>query len=139
VSSSSTAHARLERLKLALAAKRQPAADDVAWALSIDPESIGRHSDAGLEEAKRLIVEFSRRFPLMTSTVMCDRIERYETTAWPRDRLADECPPHRVGRVEEFCWKILRAYRAPSDRTIRRILEMEAVAKSRGAMASDHR
>jgi hypothetical protein len=140
VSGSSTAHARLERIKLALATKRQPAPDDVAWALSIDAESIRHHAgaDAGLEEARRLIVELSRRFSL-TSAEMSKRIERYEATAWLRgERLADECPRHRVGHVEEFCWKILRAYRAPSDRTIRRILEIEAVAKSRGAMATGH-
>ena len=135
--SGSISHARLERIKNALAENRQPAPDDVAWALSIDEQSI-RAEVGGLDEAKRLIVEFSRRFPALTSIGMRDLIARYETSAWRRERLADECPPQRVGRPEEFCWRILRAYRAPSDRTIRRILEIEAVAKSRGAMARGH-
>jgi hypothetical protein len=132
--------ARLARIQAALAANRQTAPDDVAWVLSIDAESVARHQPAGDagQEAKRLIVEFANKFSL-TSVQMSVKIARYEATAWPRERLSDECPPHRLGHAEEWCWKILRAYRAPSDRTIRRILEIETVAKSRGAMANDHR
>jgi hypothetical protein len=136
---SATHAARFARIQAALTENRQPAPDDVEWVLSIDAESVRRRPGTeGLEEAKRLIVEFARKFCL-TSLQMHACIARYETSAWPRERLLDECPRLRVGRPEEFCWKILRAYRAPSDRTIRRILELETVAKSSRAMASDHR
>lgn len=48
---------------------------------------------------------------------------RYRATAWERERVADEVPPHRLGRAGEFAWRALKAHDAvPASRTIRRII-----------------
>lgn len=135
--SGSTAQARFERVQAAIAAGRTPAPDDARWFLKLDANEF-QGDAAGLDETRKLIVELARQFAL-TSDQAHARIARYEATAWRRERLLPECAPQRVGHPEEFAWKILRAYgRAPSPRTIRRILEEGSLAKSRGAVATAH-
>jgi hypothetical protein len=126
---------RLQRVQAALAAGLAPAADDLAWLLAIEPESVPPQSgeaDAALRETRTLIIEFSQVFRLTAAKVRrC--IYDYETTAWSRERLNHECLPERAGRKEEYCWRILRAYgRAPSEKVIRRILDGKDLDKSRG-------
>jgi hypothetical protein len=133
----SAARARFERVQAAIAAGHAPAPDDARWFLKLDANEF-QGGVAGLDETRKLIAELARLFAL-TSDQAHARIARYEAMAWRRERLLSECASQRVGRPEEFAWKILRAYgRTPSARTIRRILEEEAVAKSRGAMATAH-
>ena len=133
----SAAQARFERVQAAIAAGRSPAPDDARWFLKLDANEFQAGS-ASLDEARKLIAELAKRF-VLTSDQAYECIARYDTTAWRRERLLAECPPQRIGRPEEFAWKILRSYgRTPSSRTIRRILEEKALAKSRGAMATPH-
>jgi hypothetical protein len=135
--SGSAAQARFERVQAAIAAGRTPAQDDARWFLKLDADEF-QGGAAGLNEVRKLIAEFALQFP-MTSKDMSKCIARYEASAWGRERLSVDCPTARIGRPEEFAWKILRCYgRSPKDRTIRRILEEKAVAKSRGAMATAH-
>lgn len=116
---------RLERAQAALAAGRMPAPDDLRWLLTLSPAGVlPQRTEAAEEllEMRRLVVEFAQACGLPAGEIH-KRINRYESSAWARERLADECPPHRRGRAEEFCWKILRAYgRAPSERMLRQII-----------------
>lgn len=131
------AQARFERVQAAIKAGRAPAPDDARWFLKLDANEF-QGSAAGLTETKKLVAELAHTFAL-TSDQAHACVARYDATAWRRERLLAECPPQRVGRPEEFAWKILRSYgRTPSSRTIRRILEGEALAKSRGEMATAH-
>jgi hypothetical protein len=127
------AQARFERVQAAIKAGRMPAPDDARWFTQIDANEL-KVGAAGLDETRKLIAEFARRFAL-TCDQIHTRVARYEATAWRRERLLSDCAPQRVGYPEEFAWKILRAYgRAPSASTIRRILK--EIAKSRGAVTT---
>jgi hypothetical protein len=54
-----------------------------------------------------------------------DGLARYAASSWKRDRTADECPPHHIGKIQQCYWHVLRANDAvPSARSIRRILEL---------------
>jgi hypothetical protein len=83
-------------------------------------------SPGGLDKVTRLVLDFARRWGL-NSEELHQRVARYETTAWPRERTYGECPARHAGRAEAICWEILRIYgRTPAARTIRRMLEEQS-------------
>lgn len=48
---------------------------------------------------------------------------RYASSSWPRERMLDDVPPHRVGKPEGTFWQIMRLQdRVLSERSIRKIL-----------------
>lgn len=48
---------------------------------------------------------------------------RYAASAWPRERLGDSVPKHRVGKPEAMFWQIMKIQdRVLSERSIRKIL-----------------
>ncbi|WP_439373160.1 hypothetical protein [Bradyrhizobium sp. DASA03120] len=51
-------------------------------------------------------------------------LARYREGAWRRQRVEDQCPGRLRGRIEQFCWLILRSRdHVPSERVIRRALD----------------
>jgi hypothetical protein len=51
------------------------------------------------------------------------KLLRYQTTAWQRDRAAEECPARLSNRLDALLWQILRTRdHIPSAMTIRRAL-----------------
>lgn len=130
---------RMMRVQAALKAGRALAPDDRDFLLLIRPDSVPSPPGAGavaLNETRRLLLEFARRFP-MNSLRMHERLCRYESSAWSRERMLDACPIQRIGRPEEFCWRVLRAFgRSPSARLIREILRKNSVAASRGGVGA---
>jgi hypothetical protein len=107
-------------------AGEEPAQDDIDRLRSVNPgdlPALPGAAAAARDEMRRLVVEFARRFGL-TAVQVWELVDGYEKRAWPRERDCAECPPLRLGRRQEHCWRILRAYgRTPSEKTIRRILE----------------
>lgn len=50
-------------------------------------------------------------------------LNRYRSHAWRFERVFDQCPPHRTGRLEGMCWRILKTVDADiSTRSIRRAI-----------------
>jgi hypothetical protein len=50
-------------------------------------------------------------------------LQRYESGAWRRERIADGCPSRHTGRIAGHCWEILHTVdHVPSARLIRAIL-----------------
>lgn len=123
----STALAHLQHAAMTLRASGD--AGDARVASGLDEILAGKVPAAALEldelaeqrraERDRLIRAAIDRHSL-TQPGLAEMIERYETTAWPREREHHECPATRLGRPEEFAWRILRLGPAPSARTIRR-------------------
>ncbi len=118
----------LARIQEALDAGVAPSPVDMQMLRSINADTVHGTlgSPGGLDNVRRLIVEFARRFGL-NSLQLREKLRRYETSAWRRGERADsECPTRRAGHPEEFCWEILRIYgRTPTDRTIRRMLDAQ--------------
>jgi len=41
---------------------------------------------------------------------MASEILRYHGTGWKGDQSADQCPEHRIGTKQEFCWRYLKLF-----------------------------
>jgi len=62
---------------------------------------------------------------------VASKLERYHTSAWPRERFENSCPKHRRGRIEEYFWHALRARdRLIGWEQIRNIVAASAEGKS---------
>ena len=124
---------RLERVQAALSVGRQPGPDDLAWFLKVDPENLPGGN--GLKATAQIVFEFARNYGFSAQKIWIV-LERYERSAWPRERMATECPPPRRGRPEEFAWHSLRTYgRAPSEKTIRRMLDQQIYGQVKGELS----
>lgn len=54
---------------------------------------------------------------------ICKQWSRYAASAWPRERLRTEPPPHRIGTPEALFWQIMKLQdRVLSERSVRQIL-----------------
>jgi hypothetical protein len=91
----------------------------------------GKRSDEtmrALAERDRLIAEaaatfMSDRSSLSAATRLHEALSRYQQGGWRRHRTEHQCPTRLCGRLDGYCWRILRARDAvPSERTIRRVL-----------------
>jgi hypothetical protein len=91
----------------------------------------GKRSDATLqaiEARNRLLIEaasrhFAGQSSRSTANGLRGALVRYREGAWRRHRIEGECPERLCGKVEQYCWMILRARDCvPSERTIRRAL-----------------
>jgi hypothetical protein len=50
-------------------------------------------------------------------------LARYHALGWRRDRIEAQCPARHVGRINEWCWQVLRQRdHVVSARAIRRVL-----------------
>jgi hypothetical protein len=118
--------ARLARVFEALAAERLPAPEDRKWAVSslrsyfdgdcgfieafgleVQPGQSDPRTVAALERRNELICEASlKHWPVAADFHRA--LSRYATAVWPRERLLPSCPQSRLGKPEEFLWRILR-------------------------------
>ena len=54
---------------------------------------------------------------------MHKRWGRYASSSWPRERMQDDVPPHRIGKPEGKLWRIMKLEdRVLSESSIRKIL-----------------
>ncbi|WP_152535717.1 hypothetical protein [Bradyrhizobium sp. Ai1a-2] len=86
------------------------------------------HTLEAISERNRLLAEAAEIFmPDLSASMQAERLHRailrYQLGGWRRHRTEDECPARLVGRIEAFCWQILRLHdHAPATRSIRRAL-----------------
>jgi hypothetical protein len=90
-------------------------ATDLANAAPVDRR--GKRTAETVEALARrdaLLHEAAARFcagmsPFQAGHVLHTKLLRYQTSAWQRDRAAeDECPPRLAGRLDALLFKILR-------------------------------
>jgi hypothetical protein len=88
------------------------------------------HTMEALAERDRLLCEAAAQFVLGLSMAEQARrlhieLLRYQESAWPRERSADQCPDRHIGGLYELLWRILKLHdRVPAARSIRMILAM---------------
>jgi hypothetical protein len=86
-----------------------------------------------LDESARLIREaVSRFFPNVSRRGAAKRFHgaayRYSCGAWIRDRAELTCPARHRGKVEEYCWRLLKTVnRVPGESSIRQIISRRGI------------
>ncbi len=119
--------AGLADLAEAIRSGRQLSPDQAARAADIlDAAAVGDRR-AALASRDRALLDAGEFLPSLTSharaAALHSELTRYQTSAWSRDRILDNCPTRYVGTIRANLWHALKANDAvPSARTIRRLL-----------------
>lgn len=114
------------RVTEALAAGTLPERDDCTWLVSEAQkyydgecglvEALGLNVDAGQRDPRTVLAlqlrdesvrAASKYWPVAENLHLA--LNRYFCAGWKRERELRDCPAHRIGKPEEFLWRILKA------------------------------
>jgi hypothetical protein len=82
-----------------------------------------------IREAVETLLSHERR----PAKVFAQRLATYAGRAWLNERDCHQCPPQRIGKLEGYCWRILKIRdRTLTERQVRRVLDISNVNEAVG-------